>query len=218
MHPRIDDLLGDDDVGLGEDGVGGRGVAGLPVEAMVVGLAVEIGADHRCRRVQRLADIDDRSQRLIVNVDELQGISRGVAILGDDECDLLALEPHLVGGQHGLHVIGQGGHPGQALGGEIGAGDDGLDLRMGLGGADVDAVDRGVGVGRAQDRQVQHAGQLHVIDIVAAATNKARILLAQHPAVAAGLLVVVGGVVLRDRTLYGGHACASSLFGCFAAH
>ena len=98
MHARVDDLLRDDDVGLGEDGVGGGGVAGFPVEAVVVGLAVEVGANHRCRRVQRLADIDNWYQRLVVDVDELQRISCGVAVLGDDERHLLALETHLVGG------------------------------------------------------------------------------------------------------------------------
>ena len=55
MHTRIDDLLLDDDVGLGERGLGGRGVTGLPVEAVVVGLAVEVGADHRGVGVERLA-------------------------------------------------------------------------------------------------------------------------------------------------------------------
>ena len=46
-------------------------------------------------------------------------------------------------------------------------------------------------IGRAQDRQVQHALELHVVDVAAPAADEARVLLAQHPAVADRLLVVV---------------------------
>ena len=58
MHARVHDFLLDDDVGLGERGIGRRGVAGLPVEAVVVGLAVEVGADHLGVGVERLARVD----------------------------------------------------------------------------------------------------------------------------------------------------------------
>ncbi len=64
------------------------------------------------------AYVDDRGQHLVVDVDQLEGVAGGVPVLGDDEGDLLALEADLVGGQHGLHVVGQGRHPGQALLGE----------------------------------------------------------------------------------------------------
>ncbi len=133
MHARIHDLLLDDDVGLGEHGLGGRRIAGLPVETMIVGLALEVGADHFGIGIERLAGVDDRGERLVVDIDELQRVAGGVVVLGDDERHLLALEPHLVGGQHRLHVVGQRRHPGQALLGEVGTGHDGLDLRMCLG-------------------------------------------------------------------------------------
>ena len=51
-----------------------------------------------------------------------------------------------------------------------------------------------VGVWRSQDRQVQHAGQVDVVDVVAPPPDEPWVLLAQHPAVAAGLLVVVDDV------------------------
>ena len=159
MHARIDDLLLDDDVGLGERGLGGRRVAGLPVEAVVVGLALEVGADHRRVGVERLAGVDDGVERVVVDVDELQRVAGRVAVLGDDERHLLTLEAHLVGGQHGLHVVGQRRHPRQALLGQVGTGHHGLDLRMCLGRRHIDADDPGVRVRRAQDRQVQHARQ-----------------------------------------------------------
>ena len=131
-------------------------------------------------------------QHVVLDVDQLERVPGRVAVLGDDEGDLLALEADPVGGQHGLHVVGQRRHPGEALLGQVGAGDDGLHLGMGLGGADVDADDVRVRDRRAQDREVQHARQLEVVDVPAHAADEARVLLAQHPAVADGVLVVVG--------------------------
>ena len=55
---------------------------------------------------------------VVLDVDQLDAVAGRVAVLGDDERDLLALEAHLVGGQHGLHVVRQRGHPRQALLGE----------------------------------------------------------------------------------------------------
>ena len=157
VDARVDDVLGHHDVGLGEDGLGRVLVAGLPVEAVVVGLALEVGADHRGVGRERRADVDDRRQDVVLDVDQLERVACGVAVLGDDERDLLALEAHPVGGEHGLDVVGQGRHPGQALLGQVGAGDDGLDLGVRLGGADVDADDVRVRDRRPQDREVQHA-------------------------------------------------------------
>ena len=192
VHARVDDVLGHHDVGLREHRLGRLLVAGLPVEAVVVGLALEVVADHRCVRRQRLAYVDDRRQDVVLDVDQLERVARGVAVLRHHERDLLALEPHLVGREHGLHVVGQGRHPGQALRGQVGAGDHRLDLGVGLGGARVDADDLGVGDRRAQDREVQHALELDVVDVLAHAADEARVLLAEHPAVAERGLVVVG--------------------------
>ena len=192
VHARVDDVLGHHHVGVREDRLGGVLVAGLPVEAVVVLLAVQVVADHRGVRRQRAADVDDRRQDVVLDVDELEGVPCGVPVLGHHERDLLALEAHLVGGQHGLHVVGQRGHPRQALRGQVGAGDDGLDLGVGLGRGHVDAHDGGVRHRRAEDREVQHAGQLDVVDVLAHAADEARVLLAEHPAVADGVLVVVG--------------------------
>ena len=218
MHTGIHDLLLHHHVGLGERGLGGRRITGFPVEAVVVLLALEVGSDDFGVGVERLAGVDDRVQRFVVDVDEFQRVPGGVAVLGDDERHLLALEPHPVGGEHGLHVVGQGRHPGQPLFRQIGAGHHGLDLRMCLRRRDIDAVDLRVGVRRTQDRQVQHAAQIDVVDVVAAAPDEARVLLAEHPAVAARLLIVVGLIVGRWRTgLCSGHAFASS-FACWAAH
>ena len=186
---------------------------------MVVGLALEVGADDGGRGLQCTTYVDDGFEDVVFDVDQLERVTRGIAVLGDDERHLLALEPHLVGGQDRLHVVGQRGHPGEVQRGEGLAGDDGLDLGVGLGGGDVDADDAGVRDGRAQDREVQHARQLDVVDVVALAAHEARVFLAQHPAVADRLLVVV--LELADRTvLDGGHAglpAASVLVAAAAA-
>src|SRR5690606_569429 len=85
-----------------------------------------------------------------------------------------------------------------------------------LGGRGVDRGDAGVGERAAQDRPVQHAGELDVVEVAAPAPQEPGVLLAQHPAEAdgvaggaaggggAGLGVRPGGVGLG-----GGHADTS---------
>ena len=62
-----------------------------------------------------LAGVDDRGQQLVLDVDQLERVAGRVAVVGDHERDLLALEAHLVGGQHGLRVVRERRHPGQPL-------------------------------------------------------------------------------------------------------
>ena len=81
----------------------------------------------------------------------------------------------------------QGRHPGQAERLEVCAGDDRLDLRVGLGGGGVDRDDPGVGERAAQDRAVQHPGQLEVVDEGALAADEAGVLLALDRPVGPGL-------------------------------
>ncbi len=83
----------------------------------------------------------------------------------------------------------------------------------------IDADDARVRIRRAQDRQVQHAGQLHVVDVGAFASDEPGILLAEHPAMAARLLVVVSQVVWRafGSSFRCGHELASA-FALLAAH
>ena len=76
-------------------------------------LALDLVADERGVGVERPAGVDHRRQRLVLDVDQLERVACRVAVLGDDEGDLLALVAHLVGGEHGLHVGRQRRHPGQ---------------------------------------------------------------------------------------------------------
>jgi hypothetical protein len=125
----------------------------------------------------------------------------------------LSLEPHLVGGEHCLDVVGQRRHPGQALGREIGAGDDRFHLRMRLRGRDVDADDPRVRHRGPQYGEMQHARELDVVDVLAEAPDEPGILLAEHPAVTERLLVVVDkGFGWAGRR--GGHAGLPAVSGC----
>ena len=101
----------DDPVGLGERGVGRGRVAALPLVDEVVGLAFLVVADQRRAVGERLLRRRDGREHLVVDVDELERVLGDVGIGRDDRRDLLALEPHLVGGEHRLGVARQRRHP-----------------------------------------------------------------------------------------------------------
>ena len=50
-------------------------------------------------------------QRLVLDLDQIGGVGRDVAVVGDDEGDFLVLEQHLAVGEHHLHVAGERRHP-----------------------------------------------------------------------------------------------------------
>jgi hypothetical protein len=116
-------------------------------------------------------------------------ISVGRVLVGrDHERDLLALEANLVAREHGLRVVGDRRHPGEAERLEILGGDDRGDVRVRERARGVDRDDLGVRVGAAQQRAVDHPRQLDVIEVVALTADEARVLLALEPAEADGPL------------------------------
>ena len=176
VAPRVVQLQLGDHVGLLEGAVGARLVADLPVVDDVVALVHLVVADDRRAVGQRLPRVHDRRQRLVVDLDRLARVLGDVRVVRDDAGHLLALEPHLVGGQHRLRVIGQRRHPGEVprrhhLPGEdqVNAGD--LPCPAG-----VDRLDARVRQRAAQDLHVQHAGQHDVIGVVALAADEAVVL------------------------------------------
>ena len=80
--------------------------------------------------IEGSARVDDRRQRFVFDVDQLQRVSRGVTVVGDNEGDLLAMEPHFVRGEHGHDVMGQRRHPGEIQRLEQRAGDHCADFGM----------------------------------------------------------------------------------------
>ena len=166
-----------DDLRVAEREIGCLAVADLPFEDVVVvlacavragGLAREVLAQHRRVRVHRLERIDQRRQFLVFDLDEFRGVGRDVAVVGDDEGDLLVLEQHLAVRQHHLHIARQRRHPMQFQRRQIGGGQHGDHAGQRLCLRGVDALDPGMGIGRAHEVAVQHAGQLHVVHVVAA--------------------------------------------------
>lgn len=202
MHARVHHFLLDDDIGAIEDRLCRGGVAGLPIKAVVVLLAFQIVANDRRVRRQSRADVGHGLQRLVVHVDQFEGVACGVPVFGHDEGDLLPLESDLIGGQHRLDVVREGRHPGKSLVRQRRARHHRLDLGMGLGGAGIDIHDAGVRHRRPQNCQMQHAAQLHVVAVLSQSANEPGVFFAQHPAVAERVLVVIDqirGRVFRDR-------------------
>ena len=75
--------------------------------------------------------------------------------------------------------------------------------RVRLGRRLVDADDPGVRHRRAEDGEVQHAGQFDVVAVFAEPAHEAGVLLAEHPTETARLVVVE--VVVRRRHRIGGY-------------
>ena len=163
-------------------------------EARLSRLAGLVVADQRRVGVERLARVDHRRQRVVLDVDQRQRVVGGVLVDRDDERDLLALEAHLVAGQHGLRVVGDRRHPREPERLEVLGGDDGGDARVRERARGVDRDDPRVRVGAAQHLAVDHPRQADVVEVVALAADEARVLLALQAAEADGAFLSDGHV------------------------
>ena len=200
MAARIDDVARHDGVGLGKRAVRRLLVTGLPGRAReVVALPGLVVADQRRVGVERLAGVDDRGQRFVLDIDQLERVVRRVLVGRDHERDLLALEAHLVAREHGLRVVGDRRHPREPQRLEVLGGDDGGDVGVRERLRGVDRDDACVRVGATQDRAVDHSGQPDVVEVRALAADEARVLLALQPAEADRALGLRAGKVLDGR-------------------
>jgi hypothetical protein len=125
-----------------------------------------------------LPGVHHRRERLVLDHDRVAAVLGDVRVVGDDDAHLLALEPHLVRRQHGLGVVGERRHPGEVALGHHLAGEHQPDARDLPRLAGVDARDAGVRERAAEDLHVQHAGQVDVVDVVAATPDEPAVL---HP-------------------------------------
>ena len=180
----------------------------LALAVGAVGLVLQILADHRRAVRHGLERIDIDRQRLVLDLDQFDGVGRGLAAFGDHEGDFLVLEQHLAVGEHHLHVAGQRRHPGevdgfQHLGGQH---RDDAGHRRGLGG--VDLLDAGVAVRRAHQVAVEHAGQLQIVDVIALALGEADVFdalsLAAHAFEFFGAFGGGGGHVVHSAASWNG--------------
>ncbi len=175
---RVERLEGDDPVGVRERLVCRLLVARLPVVDGIALLPFLLVADDGGVGRQGLLRARDGRERLVVDVDQLEGVLGDVRALRDHGGHFLALEAHLVRREHGLGVAGERRHPRQVVLGHELAGHDGHDPGQGRGSRRVDRVDTRVGEGATQQLEVEHPRQHDVVDVVAPAPDEARVLLA----------------------------------------
>ena len=112
VDARVEHLLANRDFGFLERLLGRVSVSSVPGEDEVVFFALFVVPDHRRAVFERLAGVNDHVERLVIYLYELQGVLSNVTVVGDDEGDLLALEAHLVCGEHCLGVARERRHPG----------------------------------------------------------------------------------------------------------
>ena len=154
-------------------------VADFPVKD-VVGLLLAVGTQQHLVGLRGERIGDDR-QRRVVDLHRFGAVDGRRARLGEHGGHFLVLEQHLADRQHHLLVEAvEGRQPAEAGGLEVLAGNHGLHAghlhRLG----DVDALDLGVRVGAPHEREVEHARERQIVDVVALALDEARIFLALH--------------------------------------
>ena len=123
-----------------------------------------------------LEGIDKDRQLLVIDLDQLHGISRNVTVLGNDESNFLTLEEHLLVSQDRLHVAGKRRHIVELEGLKIGGRQYGDNTGNREGRLGINRLDARMTVWRTDKVAEQHARQLHVIDVVALALGKPCIL------------------------------------------
>ncbi len=138
---------------------------------------------------ERILELDDRGQRVVVDDHFVGGVARFVRAVRDDDCHRVADVAGLVDRDRAvvgvLDVVGDRPRQRHRLGpvvDEVGAGehrDDAGHRGRGLG---VDRADAGVRVRAAHDLEVQRARDVEVGDVLRFAGEERRVFLAQHSA------------------------------------
>ena len=136
--------------------------------------------------VPGLGEVGDGGQRLVVDVDQLDGVLGDVPALGDDERDRVADELHLALGQRRAgrvrHVLAHDRVPGLLdVGVEVGGREHRVHAGQRQRRRGVDAVDRRAGERAAHEAGVQHAGPRDVVDEGAVAGEQPGVLDARDP-------------------------------------
>ena len=88
--------------------------AASPASQSKMWLSIRPGSSSRitgASGLERRAGVDHGRQQLVLDLDQLERVARRVAVVGDHERDLLALEADLVRGQDRLLVGGHRRHP-----------------------------------------------------------------------------------------------------------
>ena len=166
----------------------GRGEAGLEVAAaerpLVALVRAEVGVDEVRPVLERLLDVDDHRQRVVLDQHLLGGVDHRVAVGADHERDRVADAVDLVLGDGPVRRVldldprRHPRHRQRRLEVEVVAGEDRVHARVVLGRAGVDRGDLRVRLGRAHERRPQLPGDVDVVDVARAAHDQPRVLLA----------------------------------------
>ena len=155
------------------------GVAALDV---VGEIARRLGPDRRRPGGECREAVDHGVERLVVDLDQLGRLACGLRAVGHDEGHRIADMAHAAIGQrrprrhdHRLDRR-QARHVAQALGRKVGMGVDGAHAGKRCRRRNVDPLDDGMGMRRAQHVAVQAICNRDVIDVAAAAGQEPRIL------------------------------------------
>ena len=183
-YPVVVDLQGNRRRGGLEGRVGRHRIAPLEGEADIV---FGVLPDFRCTGRFGLRDRRDRRRIFVFDQHEFGGVLRSRAAVRDDEGDRLADIADLAARQGGAGRPefrrrraqggrrGVAGHVTDARYVQIVDCPDRLHARRQPRRFGIDRENSRLGMGRAHDRAVQRAGQVHVVDISAAAGKKAAI-------------------------------------------
>ena len=180
-QPRLDIAARDDDVGRGD-----RRLDVVRLELPDVALVrAELLVHERRAGCERLLEVGNGRQRLVVDLDELGSVLREGAALGDDDGDGVTLVPRLVDCdgpvRRCLDVLRdrpcarQSARPVLR---EVCAREGGDHAFGGTGGIQAHALDAGTRVRVADHGQVDHSRQREVVDERSASTQERRVLLA----------------------------------------
>ena len=141
-------------------------------------IAAKLGMEHRGQRIERGFGIDQRRQRLVVDVDAVGRVLGLGERVGDDGHDRLPLPQHPVGGQAPLWrrsqtpEMGQHTNPRRTVWRQHLAGHHAHDPRRGRGGGGVDRFNPGVGVRTAHKSHVDQPWQLNIVHITGLALEQ----------------------------------------------
>ena len=196
----VDEVERGDMGGAGEGGVGRRLVPEMPLEHRVLRRDL---MHLRGARLARVPGHGDRRQHVVVDDDGLRRILGGGESVGDDHRHMVAHVAHLALREgrmrprlHRRAVLGMdhpaADQPADLVGGQILAGEDRHHPRHGRRGGLVDAVDRGMGVRRAEEVGVGLARTVDVVGVAALADEVAAVLAPLHGRADPGDLVVHG--------------------------
>ena len=180
-QPLVDDALADHDLGPVDGRVGAGLVADVPLEDDVVG-----GVLVELRRAigDGLLHVDDRRQRLPIDLDGLERVVGLGLRVGDHRRDALTGPLDAVGGQdaRGADVVldaraaaGRPGHRERVVG-DVRADEHADDAGHRRRTAGVDRADVGVGVGAAEDGHMGHRLELDVVEEATFAGDEAGVL------------------------------------------